>query len=203
MFLDTLWAVLVVVDPNPYHSGTRSPPPILFMSGEASETNRDRKVLIFCQLANLGTDSAPDVIEQGAKDSANGLVGDSITRKNGGGTVFIREVDRDLPKGVGASISPSMHAEVSQENAVQHGTDKGKMCRHNFSNEEGHLVNGNDDDQQPLRIISDTQQTMTMSLSMMCCTVDHATPGLNHPPFPSTTVPEWPTLHFDHEKIAS
>lgn len=61
------------VDPNPDHNGTGSPPPILFVSDEASETNRDRKLPIFHQLTNLGTDSAPDVVERGAKDSTNGL----------------------------------------------------------------------------------------------------------------------------------
>lgn len=37
------------------------------------------------------------------------------------------EVDRHSPEGVGASISSSMHAEVSKENAVRRGTDKGKI----------------------------------------------------------------------------
>ena len=62
------------IDPNPNNDGTESILLVLSVGDEASGVNgRVENLPIFHQLANLGTDSAPDIVERGAVDSMKRL----------------------------------------------------------------------------------------------------------------------------------
>ena len=61
------------IDPNPNHDGTESLLPVPSMGDEASGINGVANLPNFHQFANLGTDSAPDVVERGAVDSTKRL----------------------------------------------------------------------------------------------------------------------------------
>ena len=62
------------INHNPNNDGTESLLPVLSVGDEASGINgRVANLPIFHQFANLGTDSAPDVVERGAVDSTKRL----------------------------------------------------------------------------------------------------------------------------------
>lgn len=61
------------IDANPNHDQTKSLLPILSMGDKTSRIDGVAIGPISHQLANLGTDGAPDIIERGAVDSKKGL----------------------------------------------------------------------------------------------------------------------------------